>query len=384
MSKEKDQGSVDLIDIASLLGQDIGSEPTLPIEGLNKPADLAHELDQPNPETVEDVPGDKISSLTDIINKEEVVNDDELLLDGEKQKNITNTTSEQFRTSLKNLFSIEKIVQEVNGEEVEVSIDEVDIDQETFEMIAKQALENQKEELNKDKISVKGVSDFTKSLIEIDKNGGNVSQLLKVKEAISDPLDQLDLTQRQDQIDAIYLRKKAQGQADDEINILIKGYEAEGLLEEKAIQAESELREAVNKQVELAKEQAENAAKEREERMKSYKKDLKQVLGTKFQLNDTSLTKIVDLSTKKGKNGRFEIDNAFTQAMSDPEVASDLVLLLFDRDEYIKQVTNKKVIESKLETAKTIKIIRSNSGGTSGSDPSRSKKDDLIDISTLR
>jgi hypothetical protein len=85
-------------------------------------------------------------------------------------------SSKLYKKALKETWgadSISTIVQIVDGEEVEVSIDDIDLDEETFKLINQAKIDELKEEAVKDKISSEGVSDFTKKLIEIDKNGGD-------------------------------------------------------------------------------------------------------------------------------------------------------------------------------------------------------------------
>lgn len=268
-------------------------------------------------------------------------------------------TSKIYYDALKSMFgdTISHIIQQDDeGNDVEVALEEVVLDKELFEAIVESKMASLKEDLSKDKISVAGVSDLTKDLIEIDKNGGNITDLLKVKRDFSDPLDQLDITTPEGQRLAIYLRKKSKGAPDEEIEALIRTWEADGVLEEKAVAAESELRAAIQHQVELTKKQAEDQAKHRKEVMKNYKKDIKENLNS-FQLNDAVKNKIVLLATKTDEEGRFEIDKAYDQARSNPESAARLALFLLDENEYIKQVTNSAVQKTKLDTASKIRVV---------------------------
>jgi hypothetical protein len=381
---KKDPGSVELISLESLLSGDDRNPIGIVAE--------EKEEDTPINEEVESKEGDEKLIILDDINNESSLKDNEGNADdadeggetkgSEKQAIAPTEVSEQYRETLKSVFGITKITEEdENGNEVEMSIDEIEMDSETFQKIVEQELAYQKEEANKGKISIEGVSDYTKRLIEIEQKGGDTLKLLQVKEAYSDPLANLDLTTKQGQVDAIYLRKKAQGSTDKEINILIKGLEAEGILEEEAIQAESELKALIDQQFENEKIRAEKVAAEREETMKKFKKDFKDKLSEKFTLNDNMKSKLVTNLTKKGEDGKYQLDNAYLAAMSDPETATELVLFLSDREEFIKQITTKAVQKTQLESAKKLKIIRSSNGGAGTNDLVKSGK--LIPLENL-
>lgn len=268
-------------------------------------------------------------------------------------------TSKIYHDALKSMFgdSISHIIQQdEEGNDVEVALEEVVLDKELFEAIVESKMADLKSDLSKDKISVEGVSDLTKDLIEIDKNGGNITELLQVKRDYSDPLDQLDITTVEGQRLAIYLRKKSKGAEDEEIEALIRTWEADGILEEKAIAAESELRAAIQQQVEMTKRNAEEKVKRQKEIMRSYKKDIRESLD-EFQLNDAVKNKVTLLATKTDERGRFEIDKAYDEARSNPKTAARLALFLLDEDEYIKQVTTEAVQKTKLNTAKKIRVV---------------------------
>jgi hypothetical protein len=283
--------------------------------------------------------------------------------------------------------SIDTLIQEdEEGNEIEVALDEVEIDEDTFKEIVKSKLEEIKEEAAKDKISVKGISDFTRDLIEIDRNGGDINELIKVKESFSDPLDELDLTTEEGQIKAIYLRMMAGGQDEDTIRRLIKSYKADGELEEIALRAEQELRSAMQQQVERAKQAAIENAERRKTLLKSYKKDIKENLSD-FELNENIKNKIVQLATKEDDNGRFEIDTIYYAHREDPKKAARLALFLLDEQEYINQVTNEAVKNTKLNTAKKLKIVtgsaRTTAGPTLKENTNRFGGDGLIPLETI-
>ncbi len=278
----------------------------------------------------------------------------------EKPAAVSSEASNQRREILKDLFGdkINKIVTEVNGEDVEVSIDEVEIDEEAFQLILKSGLQKEKEDVSKDKISVEGVSDYTKKLIEIEKNGGDIQDLVDIKKYYVDPLAKLDMETVDGQRQALYLLHKSQGLTDEVSERLIKSYEAESILDSESEKAAAELKDSADKYLEAKRVQVLKDIEDKKEKLKVFKKDLKENIASSFELNDTTKAKLVDLTTNVNKEGKYEIDNLYLSFRQDPKKSAKLALFLADMEEYDKQVSNKKLIEEKVKTGKLIKIAK--------------------------
>lgn len=270
---------------------------------------------------------------------------------GKQEPNLipNSPSTELLRNQLKKL-NIESVVQTVDDEEVETSIDEIDITDELFADLVQNYIDAEKEKATVDKISISEVSDLTKTLIEIDKRGGNISQVLEHKSNYLDPLDQLDLDTTEGQKKAIALYLTANGKDQEDIDLRLRAYEQQGQLEEKATEFSDQIRRAVS---DFAKQQ-EQAAIENEKKVKdsfkAYRKTLKSALDTTFQLNDAAKNKLVDFATKAGEGNRFEFDVALMEVRRNPELSAELALWLQDKDEYVKQITNKRIIEEKKKT----------------------------------
>lgn len=383
----KDQGGVEIVSMESLLSEKIGEEETVIDQSTS--ANIADLLKDDPDEIIadkdKDPDADKDSSLKD---KEKETSEEEEE-DGERQSSekpaaIQSQESETYRQILKDTFGdkIKSIEQEIDGEMVEVPLDEMELDLETFKQILKGYTEQEKEEATKDMVSLKGASEFTRALVEIEKKGGKISDLVQTRQEILDPLENLDLTKTKDQRTAIYLRLNAKGRTDEEIENNIRVWEEKGILEEKAIEADSELRQAIEKQLELRKQQAAEDVVKRQEMEKTYKKTLKSELGSQFELADNIKNKIVDMSTKKDEAFGFGINSVYSEKMKDPKQAAELVLFLLDREEFIKQITNKKLTEARLETARKIRIVRDTEGTRSAS-PTKKKEEGAINLSAL-
>jgi len=379
-----------LISLESLTGKEIGEANDVQKEQTEKELESKLSGKQtdsffPGLDSFEDEAEEKEEVVDQSENEEESDSEVESEPEVEEKevKVAKNESSENYKNLLKGMWgdSIGTIVQEIDGEEVEVSIDEMDIDEEMFQTIIQSKIEFEKENAGKNKISTEGISDFAKSLIEIDRNGGDISELLEMKKAYSDPLDNLDISTPDGQKQAIYLRKKAAdpNQDDDEIILLIDAYEKKGILEEKAEVAERELRDAFEMQVEVRRRAAIDAQEARKKMLEDYRKDLKGQVSNQFTLNDTVIKKLVNIATKSDDEGKFELDSRYSEYRRDPQKAARLALFLLDEEEYIKQVSSKEVKNEKLKSAKLKLRTKTSSGAEIGSNK-KGSPDDLISM----
>jgi hypothetical protein len=276
--------------------------------------------------------------------------------DVEEQLSASKELSEQLKNQLKRMYGDNlTISQEVNGEEVDTNLDNLELTPSDFANIISAKIQEEKKEEDKDKISIKGLSDFGKAIIEIEKKGGDYKSLLAVKEQVFDPLEKLDLSSQEGQEEALLLFYQIQNYKPEDIEIIIQGFKDKGLLEQKSEQAIVSLEKWKEENIALAKENAKKYASEQKERLKSYKEVIKEKVGEKFELKDTFVNKLVELSVAK-EEGRYIVDKLYDEYRRDPAKTADLLLFLSDKEEYDRQVSNKKVITSKLETASKIRI----------------------------
>lgn len=301
----------------------------------------------------------------------------------EEQENETES-SRLYKKALKDTWgsdAISTIVQIIDGEEVEVSIDDIDLDEETFKLINQAKIDELKEEAVKDKISSEGVSDFTKKLIEIDKNGGDVKELLQIRSNFLDPLEGLDTSVVEDQREIVYLRNMAAGLDEDSTLRLIKSYEEEGTLSDVAEDSYNKLREAIDKKLEDEVRISQENKKKAEDNFKKYAADLKTELK-KFELKDAAKKKIVDFATTIKDNGKLAIDEVYNEWRMNPEKSSMLALFMLDEEEFISQLTSKAVRETQLNAAKKLKIIPKSNSSIEVQKTSASNK--VVNISQLK
>lgn len=237
---------------------------------------------------------------------------------------------------------------ETDKEGTVVKFKDVDIqNEEDYMSLVETLFEKKKEELLQGKEDLSGISDLTKKIIEIDKAGGNVSNVLNMKRQALDPIADLDLEKVDDQklMVAHYLSLKYKDMTDDEIKDYVDLYESKGTLSSKAEACKKEIKEAMDKYMETQKQDIADQKARQEEADKKYRKDIKEKLGA-FQLKDEYAKKIVDFAGRRNDKNQVPIIGKINDALKDPEQAAELALFLFDKEEYIRQKTNKAVKET--------------------------------------
>lgn len=244
-----------------------------------------------------------------------------------------------------------------NGEEI--TINDLDFSKEdSLCDILSTVLESQKEDIVKDKIDVTSVSDITKKLIQADKAGANIVDILKQYDTNVAPIEKLDIENKADQIKIVRHYVDLLGLPKDEADEFFKGIinKGEEYVEAKAIKYKAELDKRMDDIIQQrTKEAAEKKAKDAED-FRRYKKDLKSSIQAKYQLNDTMVSKALDFALKPSESNP-RITKAFNRVremMMNPEEAPDLIMFLMNPGEFIKQKSNQAVVDEKKKIYKLI------------------------------
>lgn len=244
-----------------------------------------------------------------------------------------------------------------NGEEI--TINDFDFSKEdSLCDILSTVLESQKEDIVKDKIDVTSVSDITKKLIQADKAGANIVDILKQYNTNVAPIEKLDIENKADQIKIVRHYVDLLGLPKDEADEFFKGIinKGEEYVEAKAIKYKAELDKRMDDIIQQrTKEAAEKKAKDAED-FRRYKKDLKSSIQAKYQLNDTMVSKALDFALKPSESnpGITKAFNRVREMMMNPEEAPDLIMFLMNPGEFIKQKSNQAVVDEKKKIYKLI------------------------------
>lgn len=244
-----------------------------------------------------------------------------------------------------------------NGEEL--TIEDLDFTKEDSlcDVIAT-IIENQKEDIVRDKIDVGSVSDITKKLIQADKAGANIVDILKQYDTFTAPIEKLDIENRADQIKIIRHYVDLLGLPKDEADEFYKGIinKGEEYVEAKAIKYKAELDKKMDSIIQQKTQAAEEKKAKDMEDFKKYKKDLKSSIQAKYQLNDNMVSKALDFALKSSDEnpGVTKVIQKVRDMMRNPEEAPDLIMFLMNPNEFIKQKSNQTVSEEKKRIYKMI------------------------------
>lgn len=244
-----------------------------------------------------------------------------------------------------------------NGEEI--TINDLDFSKEdSLCDILSTVLESQKEDIVKDKIDVTSVSDITKKLIQADKAGANIVDILKQYDTNVAPIEKLDIENKADQIKIVRHYVDLLGLPKDEADEFFKGIinKGEEYVEAKAIKYKAELDKRMDDIIQQrTKEAAEKKEKDAED-FRRYKKDLKSSIQAKYQLNDTMVSKALDFALKPSESnpGITKAFNRVREMMMNPEEAPDLIMFLMNPGEFVKQKSNQAVVDEKKKIYKLI------------------------------
>lgn len=244
-----------------------------------------------------------------------------------------------------------------NGEEI--TINDLDFSKvDSLCDILSTVLESQKKDIVKDKIDVTSVSDITKKLIQADKAGANIVDILKQYDTNVAPIEKLDIENKADQIKIVRHYVDLLGLPKDEADEFFKGIinKGEEYVEAKAIKYKAELDKRMDDIIQQrTKEAADKKAKDAED-FRRYKKDLKSSIQAKYQLNDTMVSKALDFALKPSESnpGITKAFNRVREMMMNPEEAPDLIMFLMNPGEFIKQKSNQAVVDEKKKIYKLI------------------------------
>lgn len=244
-----------------------------------------------------------------------------------------------------------------NGEEL--TINDLDFSKEdSLCDILSTIFENQKEDIIKDKIDVTSVSDITKKLIQADKAGANIVDILKQYDTNVAPIEKLDIENKADQIKIVRHYVDLLGLPKDEADEFFKGIinKGEEYVEAKAIKYKAELDKRMDDIIQQrTKEAADKKAKDAED-FRRYKKDLKSSIQAKYQLNDTMVSKTLDFALKSSESnpGITKAFQRVKEMMMNPEEAPDLIMFLMNPGEFVKQKSNQAVVDEKKKIYKLI------------------------------
>lgn len=274
----------------------------------------------------------------------------------------------------------------IQTEEGEVALEDMEIDKDTLIAILRSSQEEKLKSIKETSISVSGVSEFTKKLIEIEKHGGDVQKAIDTYQTYKDPIETIDIETPLGQKAMCYLRLQAQGIDEETAKDLIKSYELQGTLEEKAFASKEQLNQAYEASLEQQRLDAIEEDKAFKASLKNYRNSIDNVLKDRAY-TDTHRRKLLDIATKVDDKGDVMLDNILNEFRRNPIDAADLLLFVTDKEGFLKANAEELLKEERKKNFKTINIIPKGSGGSlklHDQAPKEKGDDYLLDLSKIR
>lgn len=372
-------GLMDLSDLQNFASLDEEAETVAPELTEEEVDDLIVNAINTNEEEEEEESTQSLNNNTSTEEQEEEEEEqDDLDID------VTNKSEKQvYVNAIKTLWGDQSIVLEEDGEEVETALEDLDIDQDMFVDIVNSKIEDLKESLTKDKVSTENLTNFTKDLIDIESNGGNITEAINLYQQIQEPFTSIDLDTEEGQIQAIKLRLEAENKSEEDIEDLLYTYKSKNILEEKALKSKEQLDDFFAEKVKKQSLAAEEAKKERESNLKAYKKEIKSIIKEEFKLKDSLVSKLVDYSTGVDENKVYHINKRYSEVRQDPKEAAELALFLYDKEEYLRQKTREITNKEKKDTLRKLKVIKRSKNTKIETKTNNTKSSDFIDLNEL-
>lgn len=276
--------------------------------------------------------------------------------------NTDNTYLELIKDRLESGEWEDVLVEDEDGNEVKLS-ELKDIDKDTFLTLEKEIKTQKDTEFKEKYVSVDGLDEVKKRLINIVKEGDLelAKALFQNPASLEEPFKGYDNDNDDHNEDVLFwYYEKGLGHSQKEAAALVKAAKEDLTLDVKAQKIVDYQRSQFYENLKnREKEILEEKAKE-QENLKTYRKNLISELKQEG-LSETLTKKFVDVATKTDKSGNYEIDTIYDEWMSDPKKAKELIYFMLDKDNYIKKVTANVKKDVQLDNLKRIKLVQDSS-----------------------
>lgn len=255
-------------------------------------------------------------------------------------------------------WSSDLAVEGPDGKQIPVSELE-EIDEDTFFQID-EAVKNLKEEENKSKfISIEGVEDRRRNIIEIVKEGGDLTKIFSNAEQMNDyinPFSNMDLEDEsvQAQVYKNALMKYNKLDADTAQTVVEKA-KKDLTLDTKVKSFVDQYTQNFDKYVESKKQEIVEANKAEKKAQADFKKSLKEKYKS-LEIDDKLANRLATSAINK-KDGEFEIDSVYAQKMEDVDEAAELILFLTDKQAYLEMKMKDNNLQQQKKFRQIVKII---------------------------
>jgi hypothetical protein len=273
-----------------------------------------------------------------------------------KQKEVENKYASKIKDYIEEGFFSDADIEVENesGEIVKVSLSELkDVTPEMFSVIKEEQKRLKAEELGEKYVSVEGLDERTKKMIELKKAGGDLSELIQEDIQYTNVLAGIDLSNEYVQEDLVRQKLKSDGLKPKYIEAEIAEMKENLTLDVEAKQIVDNYNAYYDKLVEDKKtEQLQRISEEREQQ-KVFKKSLNDIYRD-LKLPDNISKVLLDNSTKTDEYGLTNTDKLYFDAKSDPETYAEISFFLNNKEKFKEFLGIKVKNETKLDTVRKL------------------------------
>lgn len=260
----------------------------------------------------------------------------------------------------------------------EVLLSDMDsLDKDVFSEIISNHIKSVKE----NSVEMSGLSEVARRMVELDKQGINISNVLEEYRDSVGAIKDLDLSDESNQIallmyDLIDVRGNDKGSAE----ILIEGYRRKGELAQRSSEVKSRMEEVFMERTREIERKVQENKRQFEESIAKDKVSYNDYYS-KLGLDKNYSKKVVEMLTSYDEiDGRLysKMDLLYSELRKDPEKMGEMALFLFDRDKFLDIVTSKAKNETKLSEYKKVRISNSGRSGSNATVKVNKEKDFII------
>lgn len=269
-------------------------------------------------------------------------------------------SSESHQTAL-NLISL-GLLEDISistGEEEFLVSEFFEMTDENLKEIVNLHKKSQKKNISDNYISKDGLQEYELKVIEILKNGGDLSDIAATEEdAFNLPFSDVDLENQQDQVDILFFELTNENnpyKMDKDLAIeTIRSIAKKGELKSKSESVVEKYQQAYKDTVDKKLEEQKKKKDIKEFNFTENKKVLRNKLK-EAGLKETAYKKVIGEYNKKDAKGNHLLLEKFKEALNNPKENYELILHLADK-KLFEQIFN---IKSAHETAKTVVTLAS-------------------------
>jgi len=222
-------------------------------------------------------------------------------------------------------------IEDEQGNPTTVKLSELsEIDADTFKQLKAAQKELKEQELKTKFISVEGLDETTKKLIEAKRAGADISQLIETDANLIHPLKEVDVDDPKIQEQIIRWSLQNKGEEADDIEYKIQKYKKNFTLDSEAGKIVKTINEEYDHKVTTALEEQKKANAEALESQKTFKKSISETYKN-WKLNENTIKTLVDNSAKFDETGLTQVDRLYFEAKKNPELFAEIAFHIIDQ-----------------------------------------------------